>query len=164
LTIRISPADILLPHKLQSFWRFAQLLMFVIQKFSTETCVTTGCEIGSAVLAFAQVEASAMRISVFSLVLLFVSASAAQAEPKSLMLTNRSGETVTAIAANARSNPEAVIAVTLGAAIANDETAFFALDLPEGTCLADLVYTLSSNSFTTQSGVDVCNLDGIVVE
>jgi hypothetical protein len=154
----------LFPHKLQSFPHFAQLLILIVGRFSTGTCVTAGCDVSLAVLASAQVEASAMRFSVFALVLLFVSAGAAQAETKSLMFTNRSGETVAAIAANARSNPEAVIAVTLQAAIANNDTAFVTLDLPEGTCLADLVYTLSSNNLTTQSGVDVCNLDGIVVE
>ena len=105
-----------------------------------------------------------MRFAVFASVLLFVPAVDARAETKSLMLTNRSGEAVTAIAAHERNNPEAVIATTLDAAIANNETAFFTLDLPGGACLADLIYTLSSNNLTTQSGVDVCNLDGVVVE
>lgn len=105
-----------------------------------------------------------MRFVIFAFVFLFVPAGAVQAETKSLMLTNRAGETVTAIAAHERNNPEAVIAVTLEAAVANNETASFTLDLPEGTCLADLVYTLSPDHLTTQSGVDVCNLDGVVVE
>lgn len=105
-----------------------------------------------------------MRFAVFASVFLLVATGAVRAETKSLMLTNRSGETVTAIVAHERNNPEVVIAATLDAAIANNETAFFTLDLPEGTCLADLVYTLSSNNLTTQSGVDVCNLDGVVVE
>jgi hypothetical protein len=86
----------------------------------------------------------------------------ALAEPRSLTLTNHSGETITAVTVVDANSPSITVAFTLAGSIPNMETEDASVDLPEGTCLVTMTYNLESGKILTRD-IDLCSVDGIIV-
>jgi hypothetical protein len=94
---------------------------------------------------------------------LVVAMSPAYAADKQLMLTNRSGEAITALVITATATPDQPLVIT-GALPANSATAMLTVSLPDGACIFDATYTFASGQTNKQPDLDICQLDGLVVE
>jgi hypothetical protein len=94
---------------------------------------------------------------------LFAAMSPALAAGKQLMLTNRSGEAITALSIFATATPDQPLVIA-GALPANGSTAMLIVTLPDGACIFDATYTFASGQTNKQPDLDICQLDGLVVE
>lgn len=88
--------------------------------------------------------------------------SSALADPRSLTLTNHCGETITTVTVVDANSPSTIVAFTLAGSIPNMETEDASVNLPEGTCLVTMTYTLESGKVLTRD-IDLCSVDGIIV-
>ena len=104
-----------------------------------------------------------MRVSL-ALVLLIVACAPAVAAPKQIMLINRSGQDIASVSAADKNNSAALISVEISGGVASAESKFITVDMPGATCIADLTFTFASNTTQIQQDLDLCNLDGLVVE
>lgn len=86
------------------------------------------------------------------------------AADKQLMLTNRSGEAITALVIAATATPDQPLAITLSLPIANSTTAVLTVTVPDGACVFDATYSFASGQSNKQPDLDICQLDGLVVE
>lgn len=85
----------------------------------------------------------------------------ASAVEKSFTLQNRSGETITSVKI---SGAQLEADITIQANIAAGESGDIVIDLPEDQCIFTLAYVLISQNTIQHANVDLCNVDGIVVE
>jgi hypothetical protein len=92
------------------------------------------------------------------------SVSAAVAAPRSMTLTNQSGSAITSITAVEKTAPDTVLSFMFSGDIANLESDSASIDLPEGVCVVDMTYTLASGENIIQQNVDLCSIDGVIVE
>jgi hypothetical protein len=100
-----------------------------------------------------------------SLALLSVATSAmADSTPLNLALTNQSGSAITSIKAVEKTAPDTVLAFVFSGEIGNLESDSASIDLPEGVCVVDVTYTLASGEQIVQQNVDLCSIDGVIVE
>ena len=105
-----------------------------------------------------------MRMCFFVGIFCFASVLAAEAADKSLVITNRSGEEIISITAANKNDPNLAIPTTLAEVIPNQDSADLTIDLPPETCHADLTINFTSGANQVQQDIDLCNLDGLVVE
>jgi hypothetical protein len=96
-----------------------------------------------------------------SLVLL---ASSASAQSISLNLTNRTGTTITAMKAAEKTAPDVVLPFSFPNQLTEAETDKASITLPEGVCLVDITYSLATGRKVVEENVDLCNIDGVIVE
>jgi hypothetical protein len=93
-----------------------------------------------------------------------VLAGVAQAETRTLTITNRSGAEILSISGVDKAAPDVVISFTLAGPLLHGDTEDLTVELAEGQCLLDITFTLASSAAIEQPGVDLCNIDGVVVE
>lgn len=86
------------------------------------------------------------------------------AAPRPYNVTNRTAAAITSITAINNANPGNVISFALSSPVAMAETSTATIDLPTGVCLFDLTFTLANATSIIQPDVDLCNIDGYVVE
>lgn len=86
------------------------------------------------------------------------------AASKQLMITNRSGEAITALVIAATATPDQPLAVSLALPMANAITAMMTVAVPDGACVFDATYTFASGQSQKQPDLDICQLDGLIVE
>ena len=100
-----------------------------------------------------------------SLALVFLATSAlADPAPHNITLTNQSGSAITAITAVEKTAPDTVLAFVFSGEIGNLESDSATIDLPEGICVVDVTYALASGENIVQQNVDLCSIDGVIVE
>jgi hypothetical protein len=90
--------------------------------------------------------------------------SAALATPHSLMLTNHAGSPIMSITAIEKTAPDKVLPFGFANELSAMETDATSIDLPEDVCVVDVTYNLASGEKIVQQNVDLCNIDGVVVE
>ena len=86
------------------------------------------------------------------------------AAPRSFTINNRTPAAITSIAALDKSNGDATINFVLPSTVAPSAKATATADLPAGQCLFDLTYNLANGTKIVQTTVDLCNIDGMIVE
>ncbi len=101
---------------------------------------------------------------VVGILALSCSVSGAVAAPRSMTLTNQSGSAITSITAVEKTAPDTVLSFVFSGDIANLESDSASIDLPEGVCVVDMTYTLASGENIIQQNVDLCSIDGVIVE
>ena len=99
----------------------------------------------------------------FSMVFYSGLALAGQA-PHSLTVTNQSGSAINAITAVEKTAPAAVLPFVFSGELSAMESDTATIDLPEGVCVVDVTYALASGEKIIQQDVDLCSIDGVVVE
>jgi hypothetical protein len=88
----------------------------------------------------------------------------ADAPPHSLTLTNQSGSAITAITAIEKTAPDTVLPFVFSGELSNLESDTATIDLPDGVCVVDVTYALASGEKIVQQNVDLCSIDGVIVE
>jgi hypothetical protein len=86
------------------------------------------------------------------------------AAPHLIAISNRAGSPISAITAVEKTAPDTVLSFTFESEIANFGSDTANIDLPEGTCVVDVTYALASGEKITQTDVDLCSIDGVIVE
>lgn len=109
-----------------------------------------------------------MRRSLLSCVapcLLFVAiVSPAFAATKQLMITNRSGDAITSVVISATATPDQPLAIAGAFPMANGSTQMLTITLPDGACVFDAAYNFQATPANKQPDLDICQLDGLIVE
>jgi hypothetical protein len=100
------------------------------------------------------------------LMLLVSSSAMAKADnaPLSLTMTNRTGSVITGITAVEKTAPDTVFTFNFAGTLAVSEIDTATVDLPDGVCVIDVTYNLASGEKILQQNVDLCNIDGVIVE
>jgi hypothetical protein len=88
----------------------------------------------------------------------------ALATPHSLMLTNHAGSPIMSITAIEKTAPDTVLLFGFANELSAMETDAASIDLPEDVCVVDVTYNLASGEKIVQQNVDLCNIDGVIVE
>jgi invasion protein IalB len=88
----------------------------------------------------------------------------ADAAPHGLTLTNQSGSTITAITAIEKTAPDTVLPIVFSGELSNLESDTATIALPDGVCVVDVTYALASGEKIVQQNVDLCSVDGVIVE
>lgn len=99
-----------------------------------------------------------------SALILMASATAALATTVSLTLTNRSGDTVSAVTVLPKDAIGVEPAELLAAPIPPDSEASVTIETAEGQCLFDFSITGASGKVSDMPDVDICQTDGIIIE
>ncbi len=86
------------------------------------------------------------------------------ATPHRLMLTNHAGSPILSISAVEKTAPNTVLPFNFANDLSAMETDAATIDLPEGVCVVDVTYVLASGEKIMQKDVDLCNIDGVIVE
>jgi hypothetical protein len=105
-----------------------------------------------------------MRRCILSCLVLAMTAVLALAADKQLMLTNRAGEAVTAVSITATATPDEPLPMNMELPVANGTTTMMTVSLPDSACIFDASYTFTSGQTQKQPDLDICQLDGLVVE
>jgi hypothetical protein len=84
--------------------------------------------------------------------------------PLSLTMTNRTGSVITGITAVEKTAPDTVFMFNFAGTLAVSEIDTATVDLPDGVCVIDVTYSLASGEKILQQNVDLCNIDGVIVE
>jgi hypothetical protein len=99
-----------------------------------------------------------------SCLLLLATSAALLAADKELMITNRAGEAITALVISGTATPDEPLTTALALPVANNATSMMTVTLPDGACIFDATYTFASGQTQKQPDLDICQLDGLVVE
>jgi hypothetical protein len=102
--------------------------------------------------------------SLLSCLVLVATASPLLAAAKQLMITNRSGDAITSVAISATATPDQPLAITGTFPMANGSTQMLTVTLPDGACVFDAAYSFQSTPANKQPDLDICQLDGLIVE
>jgi hypothetical protein len=105
-----------------------------------------------------------MRRCLLSCLVLVATVSPLLAATKQLMITNRSGDAMTGIVISATATPDLPLAITGTFPMANGTTQMLTVTLPDGACVFDATYGFQSTPANKQPDLDICQLDGLVVE
>jgi hypothetical protein len=92
------------------------------------------------------------------------SAAFADMLPHNLTLTNQTGSVITSITAAEKTAPDTVLSFVFSGDLSNMESDTATIDLPEGICVVDINYALASGEKIVQQNVDLCSIDGVIVE
>jgi hypothetical protein len=95
---------------------------------------------------------------------LFSITTAANAATKQLMLTNRSGKSISAISFAATATPNQPLVTSGALPLASGASSMLTITAPDGACVFDATYTFDSGQPSKQPDLDICQLDGLVVE
>jgi hypothetical protein len=90
--------------------------------------------------------------------------STVNATPRPYSVSNRTAAAITAITAINNANPGNVIGFVMTGSIASAASSTATAELPLDECLFDLTFTLATTATIVQPDVDLCNIDGFVVE
>ena len=99
-----------------------------------------------------------------SIALLSMNVVMARAAPVSLNLTNRTGSAITSMTVAEKTAPDVVIPFVFAGELSVRETDTATINLADGVCLVDITYTLASGRKIVEENIDVCNVDGVIVE
>ncbi len=86
------------------------------------------------------------------------------AAPRPYNVTNRTTAAIASITATNNANPSHVLSFAFAGPVAVAETSIASIDLPTDVCLFDLTFLLANATTIIQPDVDLCNIDGFVVE
>jgi hypothetical protein len=95
---------------------------------------------------------------------LFSITALAHAATKQLMLTNRSGKSISAISFATTATPNQPLATSAALPLASGASAPLTITVPDGACVFDATYTFATGQPAKQPDLDICQLDGLVVE
>jgi hypothetical protein len=88
----------------------------------------------------------------------------ADAPPHSLTVTNQSGSTINTITAVEKTAPDVVLPFVFSGELSALESDTATIDLPDGVCVVDVTYALATGEKILQQNVDLCSIDGVIVE
>lgn len=81
-----------------------------------------------------------------------------------MTITNQSGSAMLVISAVEKTAPDTVLPFVFSGELSAMESDTATIALPEGVCVADVTYTLASGEKIVQQNVDLCSIDGVIVE
>jgi hypothetical protein len=84
--------------------------------------------------------------------------------PHSLTITNQSGSAILVISAVEKTAPDTVLPFEFSGELLAMESDTASIALPEGVCVVDVTYVLASGENIVQQNVDLCSIDGVIVE
>lgn len=105
-----------------------------------------------------------MRSTCLALALTILLPSICTAAPRPYNVTNRTTAAIASMTVINNANPSNVLSFALAGVVAVAETSTATIDLPTDACLFDLTFTLANATTIIQPDVDLCNIDGFVVE
>ena len=107
-----------------------------------------------------------MRMACFVLaaMLSILLTSTGNAAPRPYNVANRTAAAITSITAVNTANPGNVIGFVITGSIAVAASSTATAELPQDVCLFDLTFKLATDATIIQPDVDLCNIDGFVVE
>ena len=88
----------------------------------------------------------------------------AWAVDRQLVLTNHAGETLTAVKFAPAAKPDQPLPLAVSLPLAANATVMATVSMPDSACVFNATYTFASGQTTAQPDIDLCQLDGIVVE
>jgi hypothetical protein len=107
-----------------------------------------------------------VRIIGFVFAIFTVTLSDALADPltHSMTITNQSGSAILVISAVEKTAPDTVLPFVFSGELSAMESDTATIALPEGVCVVDVTYALASSEKIVQQNVDLCSIDGVIVE
>ena len=87
-----------------------------------------------------------------------------EASPIPPRFPHRTTAAIASITAINNANPSHVLSFAFAGPVAVAETSTASIDLPTDVCLFDLTFQLANATTIIQPDVDLCNIDGFVVE
>jgi hypothetical protein len=88
----------------------------------------------------------------------------ALAAERVVSIVNQSGDVIQAVALKTVGESGPVPTGSLANPISSGDTGDLTLNLEDGTCVAEVTFHLGNGNVIVQNDIDLCSVDGIVVE